>query len=366
MKIPKYMFQLPLQCAAIKLSPGRRLRTVSRRNAAVERTGTYLSRVRKCHPGERQVEGAALYSQVLGGLEQVFNPFTLSLLAGLVFLAALPAPVAAAPDPRAIMQQVIDRDDGEARYTRSVIATCRYRKQGGKIKCVERPRVKVLEGVEKDFGPEGKDTRGVTIVLEPAAERGIGFLQYDYDDPDRETDQWMYLSALGKVKRLVSGKANEPKRGTLFGSEIGYEDIERPHTEDYVYTLLREEEWDGRPTWVIESRPTPKRARRSNYSRAIQWIDRERMLTLRVLLYDRGGRPVKQITMSNVFRQDGIWVVGRLNVNNVQTRRITTMKTESIVINPVVDDELLTLRTLTDGTFRERRLEALRARLGTE
>lgn len=284
------------------------------------------------------------------------------LLLGLLMVIT-PQLMAQTPDPRDIMQQVIDRYDGDSQYTRSIIATCRYRKQAGKIQCIERPRVKVLEGVQKDFGPQGKDTHGVNIVLEPAAERGIGFLQYDYDDPDRETDQWMYLSALGKVKRLVSGKNDEPKRGTLFGSEIAYEDVERAHIEDYVYTLLREEDWDGRPCWVIESRPTPKRARKSNYSRAIQWIDKERLMALRILLYDRGGRPVKQIAMADVFAQDGVWIVRRLNVNNVQTRRITTMKTESIVINPEVEDDLLTLRTLTDGNFRESRLQALRARL---
>ena len=288
------------------------------------------------------------------------------ILAALLFfsLASIMAPVMAqGPDPREIMRQVIDRYDGDSRYTRSIIATCRYRKAAGGIRCVEHPRVKVLEGVEKDYGPDGKDTRGVTILLEPAAERGIGFLQFDYDDPDRETDQWMYLSALGKVKRLVSGKNDEPKRGTLFGSELAYEDVERAHIEDYIYKLLREEDYEGRACWVIESRPTAKRARKSNYSRAIQWIDKERMMALRVLLYDRGGRPVKQITLADVFRQDGVWIARRVNVNNVQTRRITTMKTESIVINPVVDDVLLTLRTLSDGNFRESRLQALRARL---
>ena len=51
------------------------------------------------------------------------------------------------------------------------------------------------------------------------------FLQYDYENTDKESDQWMYLSALGKVKRIVSGNDDEPKKGSFFGSEFGYEDF---------------------------------------------------------------------------------------------------------------------------------------------
>ncbi len=267
---------------------------------------------------------------------------------------------AAQPDPRAIMQQVNDRDDGKSSYTRSMVATCRYQTGGGKMRCVEQPRVKVMEGAQKDYGDNGKDSRSINIILQPAAEKGIGFLQYDYDAPGKDSDQWMYLSALGKVKRLISGNDDEPKSGTLFGSEIAYEDVERPHLDDYLYKLVKEETYQGRPCWVIETLPKPARARKSNYSRSVQWIDKERYLMLQAQIYDRTGRPVKHINMGKVDQVNGIWVVKMMNVNNVQSRRITTMKTEQIVINPKVDDGLFELRTLTDGAYREQQLAELR------
>lgn len=282
--------------------------------------------------------------------------------ASIVALALLmiSAPLMAAPDAREIMRQFNERDDGKSSYSLSVIATCRYQQDKGKMRCVENPRVKVLEGVQKDFGKNGKDSRSVSIIVKPAAEQGIGFLQYDYDDPKHDSDQWMYLSALGKVKRLVSGDDDAPKSGTMFGSEIAYEDIERDHLDDYHYTLLREETFQGRDCWVIESKPTPERARKSNYSRGISWIDKERMIMLQAQLYDRTGRPYKHVLAYDVQKVDGYWTAMKLNINNLQSQRITTMKTDKLVMNRPVQDALFSLRTLTDGAFREQQLNQLR------
>lgn len=264
---------------------------------------------------------------------------------------------------REIMQQYIDRDDGHSRYSTSVVATCRYSSKSGKIKCVEKPRIKILEGAQKDYGKNNKDSRSISIVLKPVSESGIGFLQYDYDDANKDSDQWMYLSALGKVKRLVSGNDDEPKTGTLFGSEIAYEDIEKTHIDDYNYKLLREENYQGRDCWVIESTPKPSRARKSNYSRSVNWIDKQRFLFLQGQVYDRTGRPIKHIVGSRHERINGIWISKQLNVNNVQSRRITTMKTRTLVLNPKVQDELFSQRTLTDGAYRNQQLEQLRKAL---
>lgn len=282
-----------------------------------------------------------------------------SILAFL-FTSLLTGNLHAAPSARDIIQKVIDQDNGKSQYSVSTVATCRYQVTNKKMSCAEQPRVKVIEGVQKDFGKNNKDSRSISIILEPAAEKGIGFLQFDYDDPNRDTDQWMYLSAMGKVKRLVSGKSDEPKTGTLFGSEISYEDVERPHIDDYLYKIIKEENYRGRPCWVIESQPTPERARKTNYSRGVQWIDKEYFQMVKAQLYDRGGRPIKEVIASDIEKIDGIWIARRLNVNNVQSRRISTMKTDKIRLNIKVDDRLFSQRTLTDGAWREQQLQVLR------
>ena len=267
---------------------------------------------------------------------------------------------AVADNARDIIQKVIDRDDGKTQFSKQTVATCKYAIVNRRISCEETPRIKVIESAMKDYGQKGKDKKSVMIIIDPPSERGIGFLQYDYEDQDKDSDQWMYLSALGKVKRIVSGNDDEPKTGTLFGSEFGYEDTEQAHVDDFTYRIIKEEKYQGKDCWVIESLPTPQHARKSNYSKTEQWIDKERLLMLKAKMYDRRGKLIKQMTQSDFIQKDGIWVGQKMNMNNVQSKRISTMKLENIALNVPVDDQLMSQRTLTDSAFREQRLQALR------
>ena len=274
-------------------------------------------------------------------------------------LHSLGAPLLSAQSPREIMQQVQDREDGSTEISRMKLVTCRTIKREGRLVCAEEPRIKLFESVRKDVGPDEQDTRSVMIIREPADERGIGFLQYDYSEQGRDSDQWMYLAALNKVKRIVAGNSDEPKTGSFFGSEIGYEDLENRHLDDYEYRLIKEETYQQRPCWIIESRPVPEQAVRSNYSRSIQWVDQERFLSLKTLLYDRQGQPLKQILATQVEQQDGIWITRQLQVFNVQTRRQTSMMIEALAFNVEIADEFLTQRALIDAAFREGTLQQL-------
>ncbi|MGK5091606.1 outer membrane lipoprotein-sorting protein [Deltaproteobacteria bacterium TL4] len=268
-----------------------------------------------------------------------------------------------AEDVTEIMAKVYNRNDGNTEISLQELITCRYATKGRKLVCAEKPRVKVIESIRKDYGERGKDIRSLSIIQSPASERGIGFLQYDYEALDQDTDQWMYLSAMGKVRRIVSGNDDEPKQGSFFGSEFGYEDMEQMHVEDYTYKILNSETYLKRPTWVIEAVPTPKQARKSNYSKSVSWIDKERFLMLKAMLYNRQGKNVKRVSVRGIEQVDGIWVMREFNVNNLETKRLSTMKVQKIAYNIPVDDAFLTQRALTDGAFRENHLQTLRAHL---
>ena len=102
--------------------------------------------------------------------------------------------------------EIMERVDEESRkstdsaFTRMKLTTCKYGKKDGKVKCAEKPRVKLVESAQINTGDDNKDTKSVSIILEPASEKGIGMLSYSYDDSDRDNETWLYLSALGKVK----------------------------------------------------------------------------------------------------------------------------------------------------------------------
>lgn len=285
---------------------------------------------------------------------------SLSFIITFTFSAIFLSSSVYATDGKEIMQQLIDRDDGTTEFSIQKFTTCKYGKKGKKIACIEQPRVKEMESVRKDFGPNERDHKGITLILNPASERGIGMLQYDYEALDKDTDQWMYFSALDKVKRLISGNEDEPKTGSLFGTEFGPEDVESPKLEDYTYKVLKETTYKKRPVWIMEVIPTAQKFRKSNYSKNIMWIDQERFTVLRSDLFNRQGILIKRMSMSRFQQIDGIWIARSSMMNNLETRRLTNISLKKVVFNIEVDDSFLTLRSLTDRAFRERHLNRLR------
>lgn len=283
------------------------------------------------------------------------NIIMVTLYLGAVFFASVP--LSFSMEAREIMQQVLDRNDGTTEISRVRLSSCRVVMQGKKYVCGESPRVKVMDMVRKDYGPREKDHKTITIVLEPASEKGIGFLQYDYEQKGKDSDQWLYLSALGKVKRIVSGNENEPKTGSFFGSEFTYEDMEALHIEDYTYKLLGSEEYQKRECWVIESLPTRDRAPKSNYSKAMDWVDKERDIVLKSVLFNRQGKRIKKFYYGKIETIDKILVPRQIIVFNLETKRRTILTYEKISLNREVHDDFLTRRTLFDGAFRESRLK---------
>jgi hypothetical protein len=266
-----------------------------------------------------------------------------------------------ADEARDIIEKVLDRDDGTTEIGRVRLSTCAVIKKGKKIICKSTPRVKVMELIRKDYGPNEKDHKTVTIIIEPAGEKGIGFLQYDYEQKGKETDQWLYLSALGKIKRIVSGNENEPKTGSFFGSELSYEDMEKRHIDDYTYKLLGNETYARRPCFVIETVPVKERAAKSNYSKSLDWVDQDRHMILKSILFNRQGKKIKRIYFRKIKKISGILVPMQIAVLNLETGRRTLMSYGAIALNVAVDDDFLTQRVLTDSVFRESHLKKYQA-----
>ncbi|WP_339677742.1 outer membrane lipoprotein-sorting protein [uncultured Zhongshania sp.] len=244
--------------------------------------------------------------------------------------------------------------------TRSQLSTCKFGQKDKQINCVETPRVKVLESVSKQYGPDKKDSKGVSILLEPASERGIGMLTYNYDDPGRDTESWLYLSALGKVKRMASGTGEDSEPVSVFGSEFTTEDMESGNTNEYDYKILQQGPFGDREVWVIEAIPKPVRAVKTEYSKLLYWVDKERYTLLKAQTYDKRGKPYKQLTFKNIEKINALWIARDVTLINLQSQRLSNMKTEAITTNVAVEDEFLTQRTLTDFAYREKTLEALR------
>lgn len=295
---------------------------------------------------------------------QVFRKELITLFSALILL---PLSVAAAElSPKEIMERFEDnqRATSNSALSRMQISTCKFGVREGKITCAERPRIKSLESVGKGYGVDLKDTKSVAILLEPAAERGIGMLSFSYDDGARDNESWLYLSALGRVKRIASGSSDdETEPGSLFGSEFTTEDQDTGKLDEYTINVLEETTEAGRDVWKIEMIPNEERARKSRYSRTVNYIDKERFVALKVEMYDQYGKEIKRMLGARVELMNDIWIARSTTIMNLVTNRLSNMAFLEMHTGIDVDDEFLTQRTLTDAAFRETELEKLRAQI---
>ncbi len=261
-----------------------------------------------------------------------------------------------------IMHKVdrLQRELSNKTLSLSSLSTCDFSIQNKQVVCTEEPRLKVIESVSKQLGAQLKDSQSISIVLEPAREKGIGMLTYSYDDPEKDTESWLYLSALGKVKRMASGSGEDQEPVSLFGSEFTTEDMETGKTDEYDYAILQEGQYQGSEVWVIEAKPKPVRLKKTRYSRLLFWIDKAKLIALKVQAYDRYDKLYKRIMFQNVEKIANHWLAKDMTIYNMKINRLSRMRTEKIALNVPVSDEFLTQRSLIDFAYREQNLASLR------
>ena len=133
-------------------------------------------------------------------------------------------------------------------------------------------------------------------------------------------DQWLYLPALKRVKRISSADQSGP----FMGSEFAYEDLASHEVEKYEYRYLRDESLGGIDCFVVGRVPVDSK---SGYSRQVTWIDKEEYRLRRIDYYDRKGDLLKTMTLSG-YRQylDAYWRADELLMQNHQSGRITRLE----------------------------------------
>ena len=93
-------------------------------------------------------------------------------------------------------------------------------------------RVRKIKGFTKDYG---KDEKSINFFLSPADVRNTAFLTYDWDDENKEDDNWLYLPALRKIKRISSGN----KKDSFMGSDFSYADMNGLEITDWQYRFVK-------------------------------------------------------------------------------------------------------------------------------
>ena len=160
--------------------------------------------------------------------------------------------------------------------------------------------------------------KSLTIFDLPLDVKGTAFLSYSH--PLGADDQWLYLPALKRVKRIASRN----KSGPFMGSEFAYEDLTSFEIAKYTYSYVGEETVNGQACYKVEQFPVD---RDSGYTRRVVWVDKEAYRLQKVEFYDRKDSLLKTLTFEGYNRYlDRHWGADRFIMVNHQTGKGTVLE----------------------------------------
>lgn len=235
---------------------------------------------------------------------------------------------------REIMQKVEDREDGDNRTSnmRMVLID----KRG-------RQRTRVIESYAKDFG---EDTYRLMFFQEPADVQGTGFLTYDYDDEAKDDDQWLYLPALRKSKRIAS----QDKSGSFMGSDFNYSDMTSRKLRDFDFQLQKEMPLGEHTVWVIEAVPRSEGVvDETGYKKSLLLVRQDNYVVVRAVHWTAEGNKQRFYDIPELALIEGVWTpleVTMTTKQGGQTLHKTVLTFSDVRFNQDLDESLFTVRSL--------------------
>lgn len=270
------------------------------------------------------------------------SPYSVIRHTLLVLLVGFPVAIIAAElTPAEIMQRVDERDEGNTAIGDYTMVLIDRR---------DRQRVRNLKIYSKYYG---RDIKLLSLFETPADIRGTAYLSFDWDEPMRDDDSWLYLPALQRVKRIATSDTSD----SFLGSDFTYADINGLEVSWYDYSFVNmSESVDGQDCWVIEAIPKPEFKERAEqatgYSKFQSWIRKDNFLQVRAQAWELRGNRIKFFTASEIELIDDIWTIGRLQAvttRNGQQEHASVLQITSIQYDVEIGDELFTTEYMERG-----------------
>ena len=169
----------------------------------------------------------------------------------------------------------------------------------------------------KTLEVEGDGDKSLSIFDHPADVKGTAFLTHSH--ALKADDQWLYLPALKRIKRINS----KNKSGPFMGSEFAYEDLSSQEVEKYKYKYLGDETLNGIDCFMVEQYP---QYAHSGYKRLIVWVNKQEYRPEKIVFYDRKNALLKTLTYDGYNQYLGqFWRADRFEMVNHQTGKSTTL-----------------------------------------
>jgi hypothetical protein len=235
--------------------------------------------------------------------------------------------------PKQIVENVNNRDEGK-HLTRDIFMQLTDRK--GRVR--ERKAI----GYRLDTDSE---RRSMIVFTEPSNIKDTAFLTYDYEDAERDDQQWLYLPKLRRSRR-VSGA----ERGEYFlGTDFTFEDLKlegRISDIDYAFRLIDDPEAEPGSATLEGIPHSQKIARELGYGKVHIDVDTDNWTVLTYRIWGVKGRPLKKIRFLDIQQIEGIWTIGVIAVENYKTKHQTRFEFTSKSYTKPVSESLMDQRNL--------------------
>jgi hypothetical protein len=164
----------------------------------------------------------------------------------------------------------------------------------------------------------------------PPEVKGVALLVMNH--PDRASDQWMWIPAEERDRRI----ALQDRSTRFFGTDFSFEDMEERDVNQFDFRMDGDEVEGGKPCWRITS--TPKESKSSQYTSSTLWIRKNDFVMARIDNFNR-GKLVRQITYSNIQTINGIATPRTIAVFDPGKNSRTVLTLEDVQYNVPMNDE---------------------------
>ncbi len=198
-------------------------------------------------------------------------------------------------------------------------------------------RVREIKQFTKDFkGVEKK----LMVFLKPSDVKNTTFMNWSFDDGSE--DQWIYLPALKKIKRISSDSDSD----YFMGSDFTYDDLGDRHPAEDTHKLIGEETIDGYDCYVVESIPLDEEYM---YSKTVTWIIKDKWIGYKKEFYDEDEDFLKRLSLVKYDEFGEIIVLTEVKMENVQNGHSTIMRLSDVVVDKTIADNMFTERMMKRG-----------------
>ena len=215
-------------------------------------------------------------------------------------------------------------------YKSSLSKTTMILKNAQGVENIRKLEMKKIEGEDGD--------KSLLNFLYPDDLKDTKLLSFEVIGGDDK--QWLYLPSLKRTKRISSRN----KSGSFMASEFSYEDISSQNYKNYSYSGEAEEVTkDGVAYYKVTRTPIDTN---SGYSKQMVWVDKSNFLAKYGEYYDKQNRLLKKINFSEYKVIDGIQRIVKIEIENVQNGKSSSLTWDEDTINAGIKSNELSKRAL--------------------